>query len=229
MKTNVERRGNTSSQISAMKIVIGCCFVSGVVGCTQSFKFTPRPELASRPYTLKEEVWLKVIRENYPQWNQPYLMVESNDGNANGNGNLEHTAAPQNLHGQPHSPPARPLSRDEVMIPNSRSTTRVHSSPSEYGGEDRLPAAIIDRANTKVSPIVHQSFKIIPEDLLPHDDRISGNSGLRRYTVLKGESLMVIARKLYDDESVWKQIYYLNRDVLEDPNNIRPGITLVIP
>ncbi len=49
------------------------------------------------------------------------------------------------------------------------------------------------------------------------------------YKVRKGESLWTIAKKVYGDATKWTVIYENNRDILSDPEKIRPGMVLKIP
>jgi len=49
------------------------------------------------------------------------------------------------------------------------------------------------------------------------------------YKVSEGENLWVIAKKVYGDPTKWILIYEHNKDVIEDPQVIRPGTLLKIP
>ena len=49
------------------------------------------------------------------------------------------------------------------------------------------------------------------------------------YTVQAGDSLSKISKELYGNASEYMKIFEANRDVLSDPNKIRPGQTLKIP
>ncbi|MBN8727159.1 MAG: LysM peptidoglycan-binding domain-containing protein [Xanthomonadales bacterium] len=51
----------------------------------------------------------------------------------------------------------------------------------------------------------------------------------RTYTVLTGDSLSKIARKLYGDANRWREIFDANRDQLDNPDLIQPGQVLKIP
>jgi len=48
------------------------------------------------------------------------------------------------------------------------------------------------------------------------------------YTVKPGDTLFSIARQLLGDQSLWGQIYRLNKDAIPDPQHIRPGQVLKI-
>ena len=49
------------------------------------------------------------------------------------------------------------------------------------------------------------------------------------HTVLRGESLWLIAKKYYGDGSKWRQIYEANKNTISDPNRIREGMNIIIP
>lgn len=49
------------------------------------------------------------------------------------------------------------------------------------------------------------------------------------HTVVKGDTLSKIAKQYYGDPMLYPQIFAANRDVLQDPDRIRPGQKLRIP
>ena len=51
----------------------------------------------------------------------------------------------------------------------------------------------------------------------------------RTYTVAAGDSLSKIAKKFYGDGNKWKPIFDANRDILKNPDLIKPGQVLKIP
>ena len=51
----------------------------------------------------------------------------------------------------------------------------------------------------------------------------------RTYTVVAGDSLSKIAKKLYGDGNKWKRIFEANRDTVKNPDLIHPGQVLKIP
>jgi nucleoid-associated protein YgaU len=57
----------------------------------------------------------------------------------------------------------------------------------------------------------------------------SGGQGERRYTVQSGDTLSKISRQFYGDPNQYTKIFDANRNILRDPNTIRPGQELVIP
>lgn len=49
------------------------------------------------------------------------------------------------------------------------------------------------------------------------------------YTVKPGDSLSKISKELYGNANDYMKIFDANRDILSDPNKIKPGQTLKIP
>lgn len=49
------------------------------------------------------------------------------------------------------------------------------------------------------------------------------------YTVVSGDSLSKIAKKLYGDANRWHDLFNANRDQLDNPDLIKPGQVLKIP
>ena len=55
------------------------------------------------------------------------------------------------------------------------------------------------------------------------------NKYTQYYEVKKGDSLSKIAEQYYGDPMLYPRIFEANRDVLKDPNKIKPGQKLRIP
>ena len=51
----------------------------------------------------------------------------------------------------------------------------------------------------------------------------------RTYTVVAGDSLSKISKKVYGDANKWKRIFEANRDTVKNPDLIHPGQVLKIP
>ncbi|MFG0274365.1 MAG: LysM peptidoglycan-binding domain-containing protein, partial [Phycisphaerales bacterium] len=49
------------------------------------------------------------------------------------------------------------------------------------------------------------------------------------HVVADGETLSGIAQSLYGKSSLWRVIYDANRHLLETPQDLRPGMRLLIP
>jgi nucleoid-associated protein YgaU len=55
------------------------------------------------------------------------------------------------------------------------------------------------------------------------------NQEPQTYTVQPGDTLSKISQKLYGDASRYMEIYYANRDKIEDPDKLDVGWQLSIP
>lgn len=54
-------------------------------------------------------------------------------------------------------------------------------------------------------------------------------AGPRTYVVREGDTLASIARKFYKSTGRWKKIRDANKNVIDDPAKLKPGMTLTIP
>ena len=69
-------------------------------------------------------------------------------------------------------------------------------------------------------------------DEMPDFSNVQGGSSstaAKIYEVVSGDSLSKIAKREYGNASEWNRIYDANRDILDDPNKIKPGQKLKIP
>ena len=57
----------------------------------------------------------------------------------------------------------------------------------------------------------------------------AGEAVTRTYTVVAGDSLSKIAKKIYGDAGRWKEIFEANKDKIKNPDLIHPGQVLNIP
>jgi nucleoid-associated protein YgaU len=58
----------------------------------------------------------------------------------------------------------------------------------------------------------------------PKDEAVT-----RTYTVVAGDSLSKIAKKIYGSANRWKEIWEANKDQVKNPDLIHPGQILKIP
>jgi nucleoid-associated protein YgaU len=77
----------------------------------------------------------------------------------------------------------------------------------------------------------------MPSDKRPDFSNVQGGSsstapgpaGGRTYTVVAGDSLSKIAKKLLGSANRWREIHELNKDAIKNPDLIHPGQVLKIP
>ncbi|MBO9667382.1 MAG: LysM peptidoglycan-binding domain-containing protein [Bdellovibrio sp.] len=58
---------------------------------------------------------------------------------------------------------------------------------------------------------------------------VSSKDAFQTYTVKPGDTLSKISKQFYGDSSKYEAIFEANRDILSDPNKIKPGQNLKIP
>jgi nucleoid-associated protein YgaU len=58
---------------------------------------------------------------------------------------------------------------------------------------------------------------------------VGSGQGQRRYTVQAGDTLSKISQQYYGNANQFMKIFNANRNVLTNPNTVRPGQELVIP
>ena len=67
-----------------------------------------------------------------------------------------------------------------------------------------------------------------PSDIVA-DIKVANPGYYTKHTVVKGESLSLIAKHYYKDMMKYKAIFDANRDILDNPDVIHPGQVLTIP
>ncbi|MBK6931297.1 MAG: LysM peptidoglycan-binding domain-containing protein [Saprospirales bacterium] len=67
-----------------------------------------------------------------------------------------------------------------------------------------------------------------PSDIVA-DIKVANPGYYTKHTVVKGESLSLIAKHYYKDMMKYKAIFEANRDILDNPDVIHPGQVLTIP
>ncbi|MBN2564767.1 MAG: LysM peptidoglycan-binding domain-containing protein [Candidatus Eisenbacteria bacterium] len=70
-----------------------------------------------------------------------------------------------------------------------------------------------------------------PNLIYPNWELIIPRDWPHSYTVAEGENLWMIAKRweIYGDGRMWERIFEANKNVLSDPNMIKPGQVLTIP
>lgn len=53
--------------------------------------------------------------------------------------------------------------------------------------------------------------------------------GFTEYTIEKNDTLQKISKKFYGSYSKWSKIYEVNKDVIKDPNRLKPGVMIKVP
>jgi nucleoid-associated protein YgaU len=74
----------------------------------------------------------------------------------------------------------------------------------------------------------HSNEKPPPDTKTAAVDKKSGNAP-RTYVVRQGDTLASISRKFYKSSGRWKKIRDANKNAIDDPAKLKPGMTLTIP
>lgn len=108
----------------------------------------------------------------------------------------------------------------------------VNSNKLKIGAKIKLPAS----SGTSSSSSGLSTYGTIPTTR-PAATRPSRSAATRpasalvgtSYTVKKGDSLRKIAKTAYGSEKLWRLLWRANRQKLDNPNDIAPGMALKIP
>jgi nucleoid-associated protein YgaU len=111
--------------------------------------------------------------------------------------------------GAPRQKPVPPSQSIENLMPQQMPAT----APSKPAAEVRPPAMLA----------VHEA----PPQ--PKDQYAPAPKSARVHTVQAGETLFSIARQYYGDQRQWRRIYQANKNRLQDPQNVRVGMKLIVP
>ena len=200
-------------------------------GCISNDFFRQRPMLSQQYYTHQTGIWESTIKDNYPSWKEPSVTVTSFGGRKNKRVSKFSHKGPKR-----YLPKSRSRHHQKFLgspYPNrfkgARQSNKVYTTYFKYEPKGELPKAIIDRGD-QIPPAATQAYKIVPvETIVPLSAPQPSRAGARNYRVLKGETLVQISRKFYGDDSGWKRIFNVNRDMISSPHHIKPGMILIIP
>ncbi len=104
----------------------------------------------------------------------------------------------------------------------SRSIT-VQQTPRQASSDTNFPSSISVAATSEVIPEQNQAPDSVVYDQTPTI------KSQKFHIVAKGETLGSISSKYYGSSGKWKKIYDNNRDIIKDPNVLKPGTKLMIP
>lgn len=82
---------------------------------------------------------------------------------------------------------------------------------------------------TKIMNFTIIEDQVTPTAETPEENRPAEQPQAKTYTVKSGDCLWNIAKKQLGDGSRWKEIHNLNLDKISNPNQIHPGLVLVMP
>lgn len=109
------------------------------------------------------------------------------------------------------------------------------------GGEEKMKYIYVPTKIRKPAPAKKEVQKeelpekdvTLEEEKSPPEEKLLPGCRVEpeyiEYKVEEGESLWTIAKKVYGDPTKWTVIYETNKDILSDPEQLRPGMVLKIP
>ena len=118
-----------------------------------------------------------------------------------------------------------------VVVKNNESLSRICQREYQDGS---LAAALAEYNGIADPNMVHAGIRLrLPDPsffgIIDKPQASTAKDKYAHYTVKKGETLSEISQKLLKTFRRWQELYELNKDVIDDPNNVRSGITLKIP
>ncbi len=90
-------------------------------------------------------------------------------------------------------------------------------------------ATPVDRSKTAAPKPVTKPAAVPPAAAKAPAASPADNPYAQYHVVQKGDTLSKIAEEVYGDKMLYPKIFEANRDVLSDPNKIKPGQKLRIP
>lgn len=205
---------------------------------------TPAPRTDGKKHTIKDgDTLAKIAAEEYGAERYWQAILEANPGLDPSRlmvGKTINLPARDTVV-KAASTPARASPSDSTVTrppngaPSAAPGTREPSRPSGLTAAERLRLANTPPAARGATPAPANGTGPAPERAQPPSNgtgRTATEAGLAApgtYTVVRGDSLASIARRLLNSESRWRAIYELNRDKLARPEELREGMVLKLP
>jgi nucleoid-associated protein YgaU len=104
-------------------------------------------------------------------------------------------------------------------IPVQQVPQTIEDAPFEINFPDSISIA----ATSEVTPEQNEV-----SDFVAYDQNTPIKTQ-KFHIVAKSETLGSISAKYYGSSGKWRKIYDNNRDVIKDPNSLKPGTKLIIP
>ena len=100
---------------------------------------------------------------------------------------------------------------------------QLPQAPQQAPSDTNFPSSISVATTSEVIPEQNEVSDFVVYDQTPTI------KSQKFHIVAKGETLSSISSKYYGSAGKWKKIYDNNRDIIKDPNSLRPGTKLMIP
>ncbi len=161
------------------------------------------------------EQWTTAIKTSYDSWQPPLQTPPPNP--AYGSEPL--------VEEEESSDPGMTKKTGSTELPELLS---VSDKPLEAEPVEKLPAESPagETANKEVSAFSSQQSAVGSS---AGSAAVQGEKTPEEYIVVEGDSLSIIAKKIYKDASLWPLLYKANQDLIKDQNRILPGMKLKVP
>lgn len=101
--------------------------------------------------------------------------------------------------------------------------------------DESLSAANIVESPAVVAPATNSTPKeeILPSDTLAAEELLlptpAPEKDIETVRLGKGETLRILAERLFGNREFWVYIYLENKNIISDPNRVPAGISLLVP
>jgi nucleoid-associated protein YgaU len=119
--------------------------------------------------------------------------------------------------------------RSRLPAPEGGSLTAAEARKQAQTDAERL-AALIRQGRGLNNPQLWRQVREA-ENALHHSQFLLARSDNARtvYRVRPGDTLPQVSLMFYGDEDHWARLFDANRHLVDDPNRLLPGLTLVVP
>ena len=203
--------------MKSVLLTVGACAVVLAVGCQDT-------RVAGVHPSQEEEAWEKVIRRNYPNYRPPRAAAPAVVGNTEDRVSAQVKSDLEPMDDPAEKTDAEPKAGDKDAPKTEPETPAptVADTPAEVKSEPKTETKEAPKsepkAETKEAPKA-DAGKVAPPD--PTNSTV--------YEVRSGDTLGKISQKHYGSARHANVIFKANGDILKDPNQLRPGMKLIIP
>lgn len=126
--------------------------------------------------------------------------------------------------------PVAPVTRpDFAGTITEQPRTTPAGQPYRERTVDELESDITGTASRTATPAQRPMTPADVRDAMAGQTTMQQGQQGRVYTVINGDNLRKISKKVYNSDNKWRKIYNANRAKLRNPNDIQVGMKLVIP
>jgi nucleoid-associated protein YgaU len=126
--------------------------------------------------------------------------------------------------------PVAPVTRpDFAGTITEQPRTTPAGQPYRERTVDELESDVTGTASRTATPAQRPMSPADVRDAMAGQTTMQQGTHGRVYTVINGDNLRKISKKVYNSDNKWRKIYNANRGKLRNPNDIQVGMKLVIP